>query len=878
MALNKYGMLWHKQQIEKFVRKRKLYIAYASFLNDVLTLACEKFAPLAIVQIRAKTVPSFAEKAIRKLPQSERLKAFISEKQWKKYFDPVNEFTDLCGARVITQTQEETERICDFIRDNFEIDEINSEDKRGELRPDQFGYLSVHYIVQTRRRKKLLDFAIDPQIKQLKAEIQVRTLLQHAWADISHDSLYKHQFKVPNKWQRDMARLAAVLEAADKEFTQFVDNLHTFAGNYRTYMTKDQIKEELSILETLINYVKKTKDVKQLKKLIFRKAQIFEAMAKWSEVEKIFASYVKPKNPVVLKKLGNAICRRYRDRPLDKKYQKGQKYLEEAVKLDAKDAEAWANYAWSKEPHDKLKAREGYSKAYNLQTSDPYYLVSFLEFEIATRHSILGKSLIEPALLTAIKTCRSHAEVGIELPRSLFTVGRLSLLLGEPYQSLHAYIEAVDFFISPDSGIPENAIDDELNFLHRIEPIKDSLEGFEWVRILLWIAKCVKSHPKRLPKELKDRSIKEATYKGPVVVVAGSCSANEEVRLKPYRVLISKALEGFQGEVISGGTTSGTSGIVGGLAKLLDEEDRQGFTTIGYLHGSVPKDAYKNTGYDLFLYTKGNSFTPLEPLQMWLDLIASGIYPDQVKLIGIGGGEVAAVEYRLALALGAKVGVMDDSRRAVEELLRDDRWQHHQGLVTLIPDPMTIRALLLSPSSDIGMGSIEKAAKASHNKNILKKLHKIIGPAITSHDKTIETILENLHKINDPAMQPWDKLIKPFRCSSIQQKLYAEAILRYEDYGLRKKKNSKKIKLIEFSNEEIKRMAEMEHGRWNLERIQNGWERGEKKDVDRKISPYIVPWNELSDEAKKWDFNYVKRWPEDFKEAGIEIYKLGKGK
>ena len=115
MALNQYGTLWHKQQIEEFVRERERYIAYASFLNDVLTLACEKFASLAIVQTRAKTVPSFAEKAIRKLPQSEQLKTFTSAKQWKEYFDPVNEFTDLCGARVITQTHQEVDRICHFI-------------------------------------------------------------------------------------------------------------------------------------------------------------------------------------------------------------------------------------------------------------------------------------------------------------------------------------------------------------------------------------------------------------------------------------------------------------------------------------------------------------------------------------------------------------------------------------------------------------------------------------------------------------------------------------------------------------------------------------------------------------------------------------------
>jgi ppGpp synthetase/RelA/SpoT-type nucleotidyltranferase/chaperonin cofactor prefoldin len=887
MMLNQYGMAWLKEQIEEFDHKRGSYIAYTVFLDRVLTLAREKYAPLAIVQTRAKTVSSFAEKAIRKLPQSERLKTFTSKRQWKKHFDPVNEFTDLCGARVITQTQEEAEKICSFIRDNFEIDEANSDDKRGELRTDQFGYLSVHYIVTTPRRPNLLDVKIDPQIRLLKAEVQVRTLLQHAWADISHDSLYKHQFKVPDKWQRDMARLAAVLEAADKEFTQFVDNLHTFAGNYRIYMSKEHIKQEFFILDTLIDCAKARKDQAQLQKLDLRKAQIHEGMAEWNDVKRVLSPYKESNDPNVLRKLGNALCRQHRNTPKSELYRKGQKYLQKCIKIDANesniekainkcgDAETLADYAWSCEPHDTVIAQECYSKAYSLKPSDPYYLSSFLEFDIAIRSSFSGKCLHEPALTNAIRICRSHAEVGIELPRSLFTVGRLSLLLGDPFQSLHAYIEAVDLIASSESGISKNALDDELEFLRRIKPIKDSLEGYDWILVLLWAAKHLRSDPKRLPKELKGYSNKEAAYKGPVVIVAGSCSADEEVKLLPYGVLLSKALEGFQGEVISGGTASGASGIVRDLAKHLDEKGRQGFKTIGYLHSSVPKDAYRDSGYDLFLYSKGQSFTPLEPLQMWLDLIASGIHPDQVALIGLGGGEIAAVEYRLALALGAKVGVMGDSGRAVEGLLNDNRWKHHRGLVTLIPDPMTIRALLLYPSSAIGSDSIEKAAKASHEKSVLKKLSKIIGPETLLRENMIETILNNLDGFTNPAMQPWDKLRPDFRYSSIQQKLYAEAILRYEGYALRKNKNLKETDIIEFSDKgELNRMAEMEHGRWNLERIQEGWKRGEVKDADKKLSPYLVPWNELTEEVKQWDLDYVKRWPKDFQEAGIEIYKL----
>ncbi|MBW2646569.1 MAG: hypothetical protein JRE23_10390 [Deltaproteobacteria bacterium] len=868
MPMNHHGKLWYERQGKRFAQMRKRYKEYASFLDNVLKRACEKYAPLAIVQVRAKTLPSFAEKAIRKLPKSEALNSFTSAKQWTEFFDPVNEFTDLCGARVITQTQHEADRICQFIRNNFTIDEVNSEDKRMELSPDQFGYLSVHYIVQIPDLESILDVTADQKIAQLKAEIQVRTLLQHAWAEVSHDSLYKNQFKVPGKWHRQMARLAAVLEAADKEFTQFADNLHAFAGDYGAYMTKNQINKELSIIDTILE---NEKDPKQIKNLILRKVRIYKAMAEWKKVIEELTSYKNSEDPVILRELGNALCRAYRETPSGRKYKQGQKYLEKALKIDANDAEACANYAWSKEIEDKQTAQEYYSKAYRLKSSDPYYLASFLEFEIANRRDFSDKFLLEPVLLDAIKTCRSHADVNINLPKSLFTLGRLYLLLGNPYQGLSAYIEAVDLYISPDSGVPGEAIDQELNFLQRVEYIKKSLEGFEWIKRLLLVAKCVKLQTKRRSKELIKLADKKAVYKGPVVIVAGSCASDEEDRILAYSNLLADALAGFHGEVISGGTTSGISGIVGSLSGLSEENDRSGFKTVAYLPISVPIHCRVDDRYDLLFYSDALRFSPLEPLQMWVDLLSSGLNPSQIKLVGIGGGKIAAIEYRLALALGAKVGVLGDSRRAVKEILKDDRWRNHPNLVTLIPDPMTIRALLLSPTSRVGMNCIEKAAKASHNKNILNKISEIIGPEIKPDPKTI---LEKLHKVIGPAMQPWDKLIEPFQYSSIQQKLYAEAILRYEGYALREK-DPEKIKPIEFSDEKrIRRMAEMEHGRWNLERIQTGWKRGPEKDIDKKISPYLMPWDELPEEVKEWDVNYVKRWPEDFKEAGLEVYDL----
>jgi hypothetical protein len=52
----------------------------------------------------------------------------------------------------------------------------------------------------------------------LKAEIQIRTVLQHAWAAISHKLQYKREDDVPAPLRRKLFRLSALFELADDEF------------------------------------------------------------------------------------------------------------------------------------------------------------------------------------------------------------------------------------------------------------------------------------------------------------------------------------------------------------------------------------------------------------------------------------------------------------------------------------------------------------------------------------------------------------------------------------------------------------------------------------------------------------------------------------
>jgi hypothetical protein len=79
--------------------------------------------------------------------------------------------------------------------------------------------------------------------------------------------------------------------------------------------------------------------------------------------------------------------------------------------------------------------------------------------------------------------------------------------------------------------------------------------------------------------------------------------------------------------------------------------------------------------------------------------------------------------------------------------------------------------------------------------------------------------------------------------------------------------------LVSFTEEEVERLAEMEHGRWNVERLLEGWRYGPKKDVDQKVSPYLLPWSQLSEEVKGWDRNTVRELPKLLAMIEYEVFK-----
>lgn len=124
--------------------------------------------------------------------------------------------TDLLGIRVITYFRDGVDTVARLIEREFAIDQHNSVDKGTVLDPDRFGYLSLHYVAELDPVRTVM-----PEYQKyggIKFEVQIRSILQHAWAEIEHDLGYKSKDAVPRRVRRRFSRLAGVLEVADDEF------------------------------------------------------------------------------------------------------------------------------------------------------------------------------------------------------------------------------------------------------------------------------------------------------------------------------------------------------------------------------------------------------------------------------------------------------------------------------------------------------------------------------------------------------------------------------------------------------------------------------------------------------------------------------------
>ncbi|EAJ6150834.1 hypothetical protein BXA08_04175 [Campylobacter lari] len=247
---------------------KKRWDIYESF-KDVLEKYLKKLIDQAIeegkikidknsinIQTRTKKVESFRGKIER-------------DDKKTRYQDPLNDITDLVGAKIMLTSLKDENIMYDFLRQELKncIDEKNSIDKTQDIKKERkFGYLGRHLVISY--DDKMLTLIEDKDkyngkdFTNFKAEIQIKTLLQHVWAEVEHKARYKAGEELDNEKKRYFDRLAALIEVADDLFKDLLDETEKINKKAKKRIEKEQnnlTKEKNSASYKNETFLKETK-------------------------------------------------------------------------------------------------------------------------------------------------------------------------------------------------------------------------------------------------------------------------------------------------------------------------------------------------------------------------------------------------------------------------------------------------------------------------------------------------------------------------------------------------------------------------------------------------------------------------------------------
>lgn len=181
---------------------------------------------------------SAADLSIDQVTARPKETASVIEKVDRRHYRTIDEITDKCGIRVITRYSSDIETVSNVLANEFDVIEVV---EHGTQNPDSFGYASKHLLVRLSDRRAQL-----PEWKKHEgfvAEIQIRSILQHAWATISHSLDYKLEADVPVPVRRRLYRVAALLETGDEIFDTFRAEVEDLRRDYENDAASDKWTE-----------------------------------------------------------------------------------------------------------------------------------------------------------------------------------------------------------------------------------------------------------------------------------------------------------------------------------------------------------------------------------------------------------------------------------------------------------------------------------------------------------------------------------------------------------------------------------------------------------------------------------------------------------
>jgi hypothetical protein len=149
---------------------------------------------------------------------------------------------------------------------------------------------------------------------------------------------------------------------------------------------------------------------------------------------------------------------------------------------------------------------------------------------------------------------------------------------------------------------------------------------------------------------------------------------------------------------------------------------------------------------------------------------------------------------------------------------------------------------------------------------LARELHKQYCEDRRKEDQTLE---------KDPSLVDFDALPADMQAANYDLAASIPRELRRIGYGLRRVLPGMEPRRLELTEEQIVELAELEHARWNWQKLFQGWRYAPgDKNIEQKTTPYLVPWKDLPEGIRLRDLQPVRQIPDLLRDAGYEATPL----
>ena len=804
-----------------------------------LTKLLEKFLHLLFpnapkIEARTKAAGSIAGKILKKYIQIGDANTIYGK------------LTDLVGGRVIFLRKDEVENASGVIRKYFLVDDYNSQNTGERLNDAEFGYQSRHYTVICNKEwlgsiqtmatlgandeiAALQEFFEKEPNHQIFVELQIRTWLQHVWADLSHDVFYKGNMEIPHDLRRFWSSIAAILENTDENIMKCLDKLEQYNTN-GTYYIKTDLDKRIDNLE-IIN------------KFLDPKYYVNDAsQSSWAATT----------------------------------LTKNQKEL------------AWLKHLKAGKSGNVITAEEKPEVALEKDSTHPRLLLYYLTAKDEITCDVILKSL----LTVAVKRCDDMIASSLELPWA-FAGKVFFLLLLHSSESAKVTDDNAVIYDSvlrlldlcnerSVSNLADEWIVATNDSFNALQKLKHSIDKFfkttdESKDDVASLVECVKKLlTLGLYAHVDSHNLRSQAE--PVVVIAGGCKSLDENKeeLDDFQKLFDASLSCGEQKItfLLGG---GDSGICS-LKFHGNPVERFGIRT----------DANAAKHHSPYLHHSLN-----EALMEWEYLQERKYRFDDVALVGYGLGPISNFECRIALALGARVTVIRHKNfHSYERSFgKVPYWSKHPSLIDLpvayhenpqnksfdyrednwqdsfnefrnncFPEPIMLRTFMLfKPYHREDYIQIEadslallihriKRLKTMAKPDDLKDLDKEKRRSEQHRMLSFKTLYKDVPDLEDKLITATNNI----HLSEYEGDMSIAGIKNWLD-------KIQEPDLIDYG------FAEREHARWYIERWLQGTRYGRNKiekgvPATQKRNPYMVAWYDLDDDTILKDTDYLRRY------------------